>query len=453
MCLLLRRASSSAYSPQTRRAVRATASYVPTARASRPKPPRQPELSTRKTSRRTKPTTSFRTPRAGFGEVEVEDGTAGPFILDAAGSDAPPAVNDVQVAPNGNGNFAVTYNASDANDAAKVSLYYDDDNQNFDGKLIADELVESANGSFTWQTSDGSVPSGEYYVYAIAEDEVNQPGRKYAPTKITVTDPLAPAVPQSVAAQSGGENDIVVTWSPNTESDLRGYQVLYGLDEGDATKYNGAIDAGRNTSARIPALANTTAYRVRVVAYDQTEATDPNDPTLTTVESRRSAPSPYVAATTMIAIPPLVQVTSPSGGETVQADEDVTISWSLGLAGDIINQGVDVSLDNGATWLPLYINLDGEQRNVRWHVPSSVSSQGARVRVTAKDRAGNVGSATSAASFAVSAPPVTLDAVADTWVQGAEAQRNTNYGASTEMQVKRTLNPGARQRQARLPAL
>lgn len=32
---------------------------------------------------------------------------------------------------------------------------------------------------------------------------------------------------------------------------------------------------------------------------------------------------------------------------------------------------------------------------------------------------------------------------ADTWVQGAEAFRNTNYGASAEMQVKRTLNPGA----------
>jgi len=37
----------------------------------------------------------------------------------------------------------------------------------------------------------------------------------------------------------------------------------------------------------------------------------------------------------------------------------------------------------------------------------------------------------------------TLAAAADTWVQGADAFRDTNYGASAEMQVKRTLNPGA----------
>jgi hypothetical protein len=43
----------------------------------------------------------------------------------------------------------------------------------------------------------------------------------------------------------------------------------------------------------------------------------------------------------------------------------------------------------------------------------------------------------------VAYPQTTLAAAADAWVQGADAFRNTNYGASTEMQVKRTLNPGA----------
>lgn len=40
-------------------------------------------------------------------------------------------------------------------------------------------------------------------------------------------------------------------------------------------------------------------------------------------------------------------------------------------------------------------------------------------------------------------PPSVLEPLADTWVQGAEAFRNTNYGASIEMQVKRTFNAGA----------
>lgn len=38
---------------------------------------------------------------------------------------------------------------------------------------------------------------------------------------------------------------------------------------------------------------------------------------------------------------------------------------------------------------------------------------------------------------------VTLTPTADTYVVGADANRNTNYGAGVEMQVKRTLNPGA----------
>jgi hypothetical protein len=39
--------------------------------------------------------------------------------------------------------------------------------------------------------------------------------------------------------------------------------------------------------------------------------------------------------------------------------------------------------------------------------------------------------------------PEILTPTADTWVQGADAFRDTNYGTSPEMQVKRTLNPGA----------
>jgi hypothetical protein len=40
-------------------------------------------------------------------------------------------------------------------------------------------------------------------------------------------------------------------------------------------------------------------------------------------------------------------------------------------------------------------------------------------------------------------PPTIITAIADTYVQGADAFRATNYGNATEMQIKRTLNPGA----------
>lgn len=37
----------------------------------------------------------------------------------------------------------------------------------------------------------------------------------------------------------------------------------------------------------------------------------------------------------------------------------------------------------------------------------------------------------------------TLNPIADTWVQGADATRDTNYGADSQLQIKRTFNPGA----------
>lgn len=46
-------------------------------------------------------------------------------------------------------------------------------------------------------------------------------------------------------------------------------------------------------------------------------------------------------------------------------------------------------------------------------------------------------------AYVFDTPATTLAPIADTWVQGADAFRNTNYGTSPELQVKRTLNPGA----------
>ena len=84
-------------------------------------------------------------------------------------------------------NVTINYNAFDADSNAKVSLFYDTDNQGFDGILIKNGLDEKDGaGNFVWNTQ--GLPTGDYYVYAMVMDENNAPVFSYSPTPIKVTE-------------------------------------------------------------------------------------------------------------------------------------------------------------------------------------------------------------------------------------------------------------------------
>ena len=84
-------------------------------------------------------------------------------------------------------NVTINYNAFDADSTAKVSLFYDTDNKGFDGILIKGGLEEKDGaGNFVWNTQ--GIPTGDYYVYAMAMDENNAPVFSYAPLPIKVTE-------------------------------------------------------------------------------------------------------------------------------------------------------------------------------------------------------------------------------------------------------------------------
>ncbi|MGB3263393.1 MAG: hypothetical protein WBA89_05495 [Microcoleus sp.] len=84
-------------------------------------------------------------------------------------------------------NVTINYSAIDSDSTAKVSLFYDNDNQGFDGILIKGGLEEKDGaGNFVWNTQ--GIPTGDYYVYAMAMDENNAPVFSYAPLPIKVTE-------------------------------------------------------------------------------------------------------------------------------------------------------------------------------------------------------------------------------------------------------------------------
>ena len=346
-------------------------------------------------------------PAAGTWIVRAEDGSQGPFVLNVFGANAPPVMTSVSATQTGN-SVQINYNATDPDDNAPVSLFYSKSSTDFTGTPIVDGLPKGTSGSYNWNTGVGSVPAGDYYVFAMISDGKNVPQTKFATTKITVVDALAPATPQGVLVKPTAGNSLAVSWTPNTETTLQGYEILYDVDLGAGTVLNKLFDPGVQTNVRLPMLANNTPYRVLIVAYSQTSMPDPNHPGSNIVTSHMSAPSLVQIATTGMATPPMVHIASPNGGELIRGNNDVTINWSLVQDGEVVNQKIEVSTDDGATYTPIIQTLDKTARNYVWHAPTTLQAASARVRVTALDSSGNTGSDISDAGFVIIPTPAPL---------------------------------------------
>jgi hypothetical protein len=79
--------------------------------------------------------------------------------------------------------YTIQWDASDSDNNADISLYYDTNSEGYDGRPIVTELSENAVNSYNWDTSGFS---GSYYIYAIIDDDVNTPVRsKYSAGKLT----------------------------------------------------------------------------------------------------------------------------------------------------------------------------------------------------------------------------------------------------------------------------
>lgn len=102
----------------------------------------------------------------------------------------------------------------------------------------------------------------------------------------------------------------------------------------------------------------------------------------------------------MDSIPPRVRVLYPDGGETFAAKSRVTIRWSAGDDRGVVVQRVQLSLDGGKTHRDLCPALDGTVQSVEWIVPSTPCER-ARIRVVARDAAGNLGLDTSNGCFTI----------------------------------------------------
>ncbi|MFZ1946080.1 MAG: S8 family serine peptidase [bacterium] len=100
--------------------------------------------------------------------------------------------------------------------------------------------------------------------------------------------------------------------------------------------------------------------------------------------------------------PPVVTVTAPNGGETLNVGATFTIAWTATDDRGVAQTSIYYSYDGGTTY-NFITNIAGNPASYAWTVPNTPSTQ-CLVRVYAYDAASNQGSDTSNAVFTIQAP-------------------------------------------------
>jgi hypothetical protein len=108
--------------------------------------------------------------------------------------------------------------------------------------------------------------------------------------------------------------------------------------------------------------------------------------------------------------PPVVEVTSPNGGQTLQGGATFNITWTASDPnGDdtITSFEIRLSIDSGANFNTIVAtNIPGDVRSFNWTVPVGVNSTTARIQVRAIDNTQLTGQDASNADFAIQDPGI-----------------------------------------------
>ena len=175
-------------------------------------------------------------PQPGIWDIKVVDETGlGAVKYTAATDSFLPSIEITSPATDVSGGVVtINYNAFDADSNAEIKLFYDDDNQGFDGIQIIDGLVENDGiGSFLWNTE--GVPTGDYFIYGMVIDENNPPAFSYSPGRVIITEKADLSVTQTANFSSvvaGNNLTYTVTVTNNGLADAKNVTLVETLPEG-----------------------------------------------------------------------------------------------------------------------------------------------------------------------------------------------------------------------------
>lgn len=107
-------------------------------------------------------------------------------------------------------------------------------------------------------------------------------------------------------------------------------------------------------------------------------------------------------------VAPVVEVLAPNGGEIFGAGRSTLIQWAAADANLDPSKGITIEISTGKDqWIIIAQNLPNTGK-YHWDIPATLSSMTCRLRVTARDLAGNTASDASDADFVIDGLPPDL---------------------------------------------
>jgi hypothetical protein len=157
-----------------------------------------------------------------------------------------------------------------------------------------------------------------------------------------------------------------------------------------------------------------------------------------TVSDGHSAPAADTASVTIVdKTAPTVTVITPNGANVLYSGTPTILEWTASdTASGLASFDVYLSTDGGVTYngTPICGGVSGALRSCTWTSPAPATSK-ARIRVTARDAAGNVSSDSSNANFTTKSGAAYVTVVTPT--------TSLNWGAGSTQQIKWNHNLGS----------
>ncbi len=266
--------------------------------------------------------------------------------------------------------------------------------------------------------NDASVTNGTTYWYCVsAVDTSNNESPCSIVLMVTpVLDIVDPVV--TVLSPNGGEvidngSPTLLQWTSSDNIGVLAQEIRLSTDGGNTYPTviaTGLPGAQQSYTWNVPSnLASTTA-RIKVIATDASgnSGEDASDANFTIRDG----------------VPPSIQVNSPNGDETFNAGSPMTIQWTSSDNIGVTEQNVFRSSDGGANWQAVEAcqNLPGNVQSCTVTPPADLNSTTMRVKVEAKDAAGNSSEDASDGNFTIQ--DVTNPLVQVTYPNGGESFNN-----------------------------
>jgi murein DD-endopeptidase MepM/ murein hydrolase activator NlpD len=169
---------------------------------------------------------------------------------------------NTEVSANQGDRVTIAWQDEDPDDEAKISLFYDTNDKDFDGTLIVSDINEDDETDiYEW-----TIPTdifGDIYIYARIDDGKLGPSYSYSQGYIHLPDPVAPSVPANILVTTGN-GSAQFTWDLNDSLENVNIYRIYLENNGSIFEY-----LTGNPPFNMNNLANGVNYNLAMSAINE----------------------------------------------------------------------------------------------------------------------------------------------------------------------------------------